>query len=49
MGNLAATDVVLTETEIAQLEEVSELPSEYPGWMIERQSGNRFPDQLKTD
>jgi hypothetical protein len=28
---------------VARLDEVSELPSEYPGWMFERQGGNRRP------
>jgi hypothetical protein len=26
-----------------RLDEVSELPSEYPGWMFARQGGNRRP------
>ncbi|MDR3376336.1 MAG: aldo/keto reductase, partial [Ancalomicrobiaceae bacterium] len=41
--NLAAADLVLTADEIAGLDEVSALPSEYPGWMIERQARNRYP------
>ncbi len=35
--NLAASDIVLTPDQIAQLDAISELPPEYPGWM--------FPDQ----
>lgn len=41
--NLAATDVVLSEEELARLDKVSALPREYPGWMIERQSATRLP------
>lgn len=33
--NLKATDFVLSEAELAALDKVSELPAEYPGWMIE--------------
>ncbi|MBP0579948.1 aldo/keto reductase [Labrys sp. LIt4] len=41
--NLAAADVVLSADELARLTEVSALPREYPGWMIERQSATRLP------
>jgi aryl-alcohol dehydrogenase-like predicted oxidoreductase len=41
--NLAATELVLTADEIAKLDEISALPSEYPGWMFERQGGARRP------
>ena len=40
--NLAATDLRLSETEIAALDEVSKLPREYPGWMFERQTADRL-------
>jgi len=40
--NLAATQVSLSADEIAQLDRVSSLPPEYPGWMIERQSAERL-------
>ena len=36
--NLAAVDIRLTPEELAQLDAVSALPAEYPGWMIARQS-----------
>ncbi|MDB5526480.1 MAG: aldo/keto reductase [Rhizobium sp.] len=36
--NLAATEIVLTSEELTRLDDVSKLPSEYPGWMIERQT-----------
>lgn len=35
--NLAATDIRLTEPELAELDKVSALPPEYPGWMIDFQ------------
>jgi aryl-alcohol dehydrogenase-like predicted oxidoreductase len=41
--NLAAADLTLTADEMKRLDEVSELPSEYPGWMFARQGGNRRP------
>jgi aryl-alcohol dehydrogenase-like predicted oxidoreductase len=41
--NIAATRVALSEDEKAQLDDVSKLPSEYPHWMIERQSALRIP------
>jgi len=36
--NIASTRIELTGEELAALEAVSALPSEYPGWMFERQS-----------
>jgi aryl-alcohol dehydrogenase-like predicted oxidoreductase len=42
LDNLAATELKLTEQEMAKLDKVSALPSEYPGWMTERQSVDRF-------
>jgi len=41
--NLAATTVQLSEAELKRLDEVSALPPEYPGWMVERQSVGRVP------
>ncbi len=35
--NLASTEVRLGADELQRLDEVSRLPSEYPGWMFERQ------------
>ncbi|MEY2496860.1 MAG: hypothetical protein QOD12_416 [Verrucomicrobiota bacterium] len=40
--NLAAADLKLTEEEIKQLDEVSTLPPEYPGWMLATQSADRL-------
>ena len=45
--NLAAVDLVLTPEEMARLDEVSELPAEYPGWMFARQGGGRIPEPFK--
>ncbi len=39
--NLKAVDLKLTADELAQLEAVSKLSPEYPGWMIERQGADR--------
>ena len=39
--NLGAVEVELTDEERARLDELSRLPAEYPGWMIDRQSGYR--------
>jgi aryl-alcohol dehydrogenase-like predicted oxidoreductase len=41
--NLGATEVALSAEELKKLDEVSALPKEYPGWMIERQSADRMP------
>jgi len=35
--NMAATKVALSATELGQIDTVSQLPAEYPGWMFERQ------------
>ena len=40
--NLAAVEVKLAADEVKQLDEVSALPPEYPGWMLARQSSNRL-------
>jgi aryl-alcohol dehydrogenase-like predicted oxidoreductase len=41
--NLAAVDVVLSAEDLARLDAVSALPSEYPGWMLARQGEGRLP------
>jgi aryl-alcohol dehydrogenase-like predicted oxidoreductase len=40
--NLAAVDLKLTADELKQLDEVSALPPEYPGWMLPFQGANRL-------
>lgn len=42
--NLAAVDVTLSEAELKRLADVSALPPEYPGWMIERQFRTANPN-----
>lgn len=39
--NLKAVDVTFTDDELQKLDEVSQLPAEYPGWMYERQGRDR--------
>jgi aryl-alcohol dehydrogenase-like predicted oxidoreductase len=39
--NLKAVDVQLTQDELKQLDEVSKLTPEYPGWMLARQGADR--------
>ena len=41
--NLAATELKLDSDDLARLDEVSALPSEYPAWMLERQAAGRRP------
>lgn len=41
-ANLAAAELELTEEEIRQLDEVSTLPPEYPGWMVQFQRIGRL-------
>ena len=38
-----ATDLKLTDAELQTSNEVSIFPSEYPGWMFDRQNKGRFP------
>ncbi|MDP8914528.1 MAG: aldo/keto reductase, partial [Pseudomonadota bacterium] len=39
--NIGATELVLSAEELTALDAASRLPPEYPGWMLERQSGDR--------
>jgi aryl-alcohol dehydrogenase-like predicted oxidoreductase len=41
VDNLAAADLQLTAEEMTALDNASALPSEYPGWMLERQGSDR--------
>jgi aryl-alcohol dehydrogenase-like predicted oxidoreductase len=45
--NIAAPRVQLTEAEIKQLDEVSQLPPEYPGWMLSFQTQARAKPPFK--
>lgn len=40
--NIAAIDIILSEDEIDRLNAVSELPPEYPGWMMDTQGADRL-------
>jgi aryl-alcohol dehydrogenase-like predicted oxidoreductase len=42
--NLAVTSLELTAKEVAALDEVSALPREYPGWMLQQQGSSRAPE-----
>ena len=46
--NIAAVDLKLTPDELKQLDEVSALPPEYPGWMLPFQSVNRIEPVART-
>jgi aryl-alcohol dehydrogenase-like predicted oxidoreductase len=39
--NIASTELRLSTAELAQIAKVSELPPEYPGWMVEMQGKYR--------
>ncbi|KIZ40422.1 MULTISPECIES: aldo/keto reductase [Rhodopseudomonas] len=48
--NIAAVDITLSEEEISKLDAVSELPPEYPGWMLAAQGADRLaPVDLWAD
>jgi aryl-alcohol dehydrogenase-like predicted oxidoreductase len=48
--NLDATQVTLNAAELETLDEVSRLPEEYPGWMLDRQVQYRAkPPERKED
>jgi aryl-alcohol dehydrogenase-like predicted oxidoreductase len=46
--NIAATAVHLSAGELAALDQVSALPPEYPGWMLERQGEARREQVAKS-
>jgi aryl-alcohol dehydrogenase-like predicted oxidoreductase len=41
--NLSSVNLTFSNKELLQLNQVSELPSEYPAWMFNRQIQGRFP------
>jgi aryl-alcohol dehydrogenase-like predicted oxidoreductase len=45
--NLASADVQLDADDLKQLDEVSRLAPEYPGWMFSTQGSDRRPGQLR--
>jgi aryl-alcohol dehydrogenase-like predicted oxidoreductase len=44
LDNIACTNLQLTQEEIKELETISALTPEYPGWMVDRQMTGRFPE-----
>jgi aryl-alcohol dehydrogenase-like predicted oxidoreductase len=40
-ANIKSTEVQLSAGDLQKINEISALPREYPGWMVERQSGDR--------
>lgn len=44
IDNIASTRLALAEDELQELETISALASEYPGWMVNRQMSGRFPE-----
>ena len=47
--NIAAASLSLSADEMATLDEVSALPSEYPGWMLARQGATRLAAPVPPD
>jgi aryl-alcohol dehydrogenase-like predicted oxidoreductase len=45
--NLAAVQLTLTDDELKQLDDVSALPPEYPGWMLPYQSSDRLDPSIQ--
>jgi aryl-alcohol dehydrogenase-like predicted oxidoreductase len=45
--NLAAVELKLTDDELRQLDDVSALPPEYPGWMLPFQSADRLDPSIQ--
>ncbi len=46
--NIAATGVALSDEDVGRIDEVSQLSSEYPGWMLERQGEFRRKQVLEA-
>ncbi len=43
--NLSAPQVSLSADDLKQLDQVSALPPEYPGWMLQQQGMGRYPEE----
>ncbi|MBS1530075.1 MAG: aldo/keto reductase [Bacteroidetes bacterium] len=41
LDNVKSTELILSENELNRISEISALPKEYPGWMVERQGADR--------
>lgn len=48
LDNLAATELTLSPEQLEAIDEVSRLPTEYPQWMLDRQSADRLEQVLGT-
>lgn len=46
LDNVECVNLKLTETELAELENISALIPEYPAWMVDRQLSGRFPEPI---
>ncbi len=46
--NLNAMEIELSDEEMNRLDEISEIPQEYPGWMVNFMQGDRDPNQSQT-
>ncbi len=44
LDNIASTQLKLSKEELLELENISALVPEYPGWMVERQLTGRYPE-----
>jgi aryl-alcohol dehydrogenase-like predicted oxidoreductase len=42
LDNIKSTEIELSDFDLKKIDEVSALPKEYPGWMVERQTGDRI-------
>ena len=45
--NLASVGLKLSDAEMQELNQVSDLPAEYPAWMVGRQLQGRYPEEKK--
>lgn len=48
-SNLGSVDVTLSADDLERLDEVSALPPEYPGWMLDRQAGARDLERIDRE
>ncbi len=49
LDNLSATELTLSAEQIKAISDASELPNEYPQWMLDRQSADRLGQVYGTD
>lgn len=46
--NLKSVDIEFTKDELEKLDEISAIPEEYPGWMVNFMQGDRDPNQMNA-